>query len=447
MFVCEAKKMTKILTPTAVCVLALSTAVLVSGSSVSNAEDTVQEEENLPTMSENAPLEVEIWGGIRDLYKIAVPMPFGDSAAAAEVQRIESSDFKLSSLFEVLDPKSYLADSAAEGMSIQKDPWVQVGAQGVSKCRISSGGGRLKLECSLFETAREETPVLSETFAGDQDDLKGLVHKWVNKVIGYFTGQEGVFGTQLLFARKINEKQKHIMVADWAGGGAGRITRNKSINLLPAWGPGGSIFYTSYVEGYPYLYRTGQRKPVLSYPGLNMGAAFHGNKMAVVLSKDGNPEIYVGNADGSGLTRLTNSGSIDVSPSWSPDGSKIAFVSDRHGSPQIFVMGAGGGGARRVTYKGAYNQTPSWCPRPGSNLIAFTGRDSGTYDIFTVDAVSGQIRRLTQNQGRNMDPAFSPDCRQVAFHSSRGGIFISNPEGLNQNLTVKGLADTIRWSR
>lgn len=110
-------------------------------------------------------------------------------------------------------------------------------------------------------------------------------------------------------------------------------------------------------------------------------------------------------------------------------------------------MGAGGGGAKRVTFKGSYNQTPSWCPRPGSNLIAFTGRDGGSYDVFTVDSGSGQIRRLTQHQGRNMDPAFSPDCRQVAFHSSRGGIFVSNPEGLNQILTVKGGADTIRWSK
>ncbi len=178
-----------------------------------------------------------------------------------------------------------------------------------------------------------------------------------------------------------------------------------------------------------------------------MGAAFHGSKMAVVLSKDGNPEIYVGDASGKGLRRLTKTGAIDVSPTWSPDGSKIAFVSDRHGSPQIFVMGAGGGGAKRVTFKGAYNQTPNWCPRPGSNLIAFTGRDSGTYDVFTVDASSRQIRRLTQHQGRNMDPAFAPDCRAVAFWSSRGGIFVSNPEGLNQNLTVKGGANTIRWSK
>ncbi len=403
-------------------------------------------EERLPRISESGPLEIEMWGGVRDLYKIAVPMPLGDNRVAREIQGTQSKDFKLSSLFEVLSPSSYLADLAAEGMSIDKDPWVQIGAQGVSKCKTTISRNTVKLDFKLFEVARPDRPVLSQTLTGSKDQVKKMVHQWINKVIGHFTGEEGVFGTQLLFSRKTGAKSKHIFTADWASGSVGRVTKNNSINILPAFGPGG-IYYTSFVEGAPYLYRTGQRKPVLAHRGLNMGAAFHGNKMAVVLSKDGNPEIYVGSANGTGLRRLTSSGAIDVSPSWSPDGSRIAFISDRHGSPQVFVMGAGGGGAKRVTYKGSYNQTPNWCPRPGSDLIAFAGRDGGTFDVFTVDAGSGQIRRLTQRQGRNMDPAFAPDCRSVAFWSSRGGIFVSNPEGLNQNLAVRGHADTIRWSR
>jgi TolB protein len=404
------------------------------------------EEENLPGLKENPPLTIELWGGIRDLYKIAVPRPLGPEKLATEIQQTASRDFTLSSMFEVLNPKSYLADLTAEGMSIDKDPWVQVGAQGVTKCRVTPAGGQVALECKLFEVARGERAVLQERYTAPKDKVSQAVHKWVNRVIGYFTGEEGVFGTKLLFSRKTGHKTKHVFTADWATGKVGRVTKNNSINILPAFGPGG-IYYTSFVEGAPYLYRTGQRKPVLSFRGLNMGASFHGDKMAVVLSKDGNPEIYVGNADGSGLRQVTRSGAIDVSPTWSPDGSKIAFVSDRHGSPQIFVMDAGGGGAKRVTYKGSYNQTPNWCQRPGSDLIAFTGRDAGTFDIFTVDAGTGQIRRLTQRQGRNLDPAFAPDCRSVAFWSSRGGIFVSNPEGLNQNLTVKGHADTIRWSK
>jgi TolB protein len=410
------------------------------------AKEAAAADQPLPGIDDNAPLEVEIWGGIRDLYKIAVPQPLGNPEAASEVKAVAANDLKLSSLFEVLDEKSYLADLAAEGMSIDKDPWLQIGAQGVSKCRTNKAGSAVELECKLFEVARGADAVLSRRYTGGADDLRSLVHKWVNEVIGYFTGEPGVFGTRLAFSRRIGPGSKHIYTADWTGGEVARLTKNNSINLLPSFGPGGSVYYTSFVEGSPFLYRTGQRGAVLSEPGLNMGASFHGGRMAVVLSRDGNPEIYAGNSDGTGLKRLTNSGSIDVSPSWSPDGSQIAFVSDRHGSPQIFVMGADGGGARRVTYKGSYNQTPCWCPRPGSNLIAFTGRDAGTYDVFTAEANGGKIRRLTQKQGRNMDPAFSPDCRAVAFHSSRGGIFISNPEGLNQNLVLKGEADTIKWS-
>ena len=416
------------------------------GAAVSQQGAAQKDDVPLPAVADNAPLEVELWGGIRDLYKIAVPKPLGHEPSAAEVQSVQVNDFKLSSLFEVLDEKSYIADLAAEGMSIDKDPWVQVGAQGVSKCQVKKPGDKIELQCRLFEVPRGGTPVLDKTYTGGGEELRSLVHEWVNEVIGYFTGEKGVFGTRLAFSRRTSSSSKHIFTADWSGGGLARVTRNESINILPAFGPGGSVYYTSFVERAPFLYRTGQRNAVLAEPGLNMGAAFHGDRMAVVLSKDGNPDIYVGNADGTGLKRVTDSGAIDVSPSWSPDGSQIAFVSDRHGSPQIFVMSSGGGGAKRITYKGSYNQTPSWCPRSGSNLIAFTGRDGGTYDVFTVDAASGQIRRLTQKQGRNMDPAFAPDCRAVAFHSSRGGIFVSNPEGLNQNKVIPGDADTIKWS-
>jgi Tol biopolymer transport system component len=53
-------------------------------------------------------------------------------------------------------------------------------------------------------------------------------------------------------------------------------------------------------------------------------------------------EIYVMNANGSGLTRLTNNMAVDGAPAFSPDGSKIAFTSDRDGNYEIYVMNADG---------------------------------------------------------------------------------------------------------
>jgi len=79
-------------------------------------------------------------------------------------------------------------------------------------------------------------------------------------------------------------------------------------------------------------------------------------------------------------------------------------------------------------------------------LIAFTGRGGGM-DVFTVNVATQQYTRITQGQGVNKDPAFSRDCRMLAFYSSRGGIYISNPEGLNQNQVIPGNAETLRWSR
>ena len=145
------------------------------------------------------------------------------------------------------------------------------------------------------------------------------------------------------------------------------------------------------------------------------------------------------------LSLLTNDPGIDVSPSCGPDG-RVAFVSNRHGSPQIWVMDSSGGGQKRVTYKGEYNQTPAWCPDPKKQLIAFTGRDANM-DVFTINLATGEYTRLTQAQGTNKDPAFSPDCRMVAFASSRGGIYVSSPQGLNQIRIISGGAETVRWSR
>ena len=161
-------------------------------------------------------------------------------------------------------------------------------------------------------------------------------------------------------------------------------------------------------------------------------------------TRDGNSEIYSANFDGSGVRRLTNHPAIDVSPACGPGG-QVAFVSARHGGPQIFVMPATGGEPRRVSYKGSHNQTPAFCPDPTQNLVAFAGRDGGSFDVFTIDLKTGTTKRLTQGQGSNTDPAFSPDCRMIAFASTRGGLFISNPDGLNQTKILPGTISTVRW--
>ena len=74
-----------------------------------------------------------------------------------------------------------------------------------------------------------------------------------------------------------------------------------------------------------------------------------GRKIAFASERDGNSEIDLMNADGSGQWNLTRNLAYDGDPAWSPGGQKITFVSNRDGRYEVYVMNADGSGQRRLT--------------------------------------------------------------------------------------------------
>jgi hypothetical protein len=79
-----------------------------------------------------------------------------------------------------------------------------------------------------------------------------------------------------------------------------------------------------------------------------------------VSDRDGNDEIYVMKADGTGQARLTNNPARDWEPAWSPDGSKLAFASDRAGNLEVDVLDAKG--VINLTNNPAADGDPDWGP-------------------------------------------------------------------------------------
>ena len=122
-------------------------------------------------------------------------------------------------------------------------------------------------------------------------------------------------------------------------------------------------------------------------------------------------------------------------------------MSNRQGSPQVFVMPATGGAAKRVTFQGKYNQTPRWNPRTDKPQIAFTGRDErGVFDVFILDVKTGQDRsRRRRARDRTWTRAWSPDGRLLAYTSSRGGLFVANPETQPRGPDLEGSASSPSW--
>ena len=79
-------------------------------------------------------------------------------------------------------------------------------------------------------------------------------------------------------------------------------------------------------------------------------------------TRDGNPEVYVMNPDGSNPTRLTKDSSDNSISGWSPDGKQIAFTSNRDGNDEIYVMNADGSGQTRLTDNPASDSGPVFEP-------------------------------------------------------------------------------------
>ena len=131
-------------------------------------------------------------------------------------------------------------------------------------------------------------------------------------------------------------------------------------------------------------------------------------------------EIFDMGFDGEDVRQLTKNGTINLSPSWSPDNRDILFTSFRDGRPKLYEMDLASG-RQRVLLEGP-GLTNGGRFSPSGDLIAASREESkGNSEIVVIDREGAVVRRLAAHGGIDVSPAWSPDGQQVAFCSTRGG--------------------------
>ena len=348
------------------------------------------------------------------------------------------------------------------------DRWRELGVDGVVSCTVAAAGdGQLRVTARLFNT-RSRDSAFGVEYTGSTRNVRAYAHQLSDEIHRRQRGLRGVARTKISFISDRdsesvlglveNRQTKEVYFADYDGANVRRVTVSRSLNTTPSWAPSArAIAYTSWRRGFQdvfvsHIYEGRLESPAGGTPNVhNWLPAWSpdGRHLAFTSNRDGNPELYIMDADGTNVRRLTNHPSIDTTPTWSPQGHQIAFTSDRTGSPQIYVIGVDGTGLRRITFE-SYCDRPTWSPAP-YNEIAYSSRTGPGHDIKVIDIPTSEVRQLTFGLGTNESPSYSPNGRHVAFMSTRGSgnkqIWIIGRDGRGlRRLTSLGNNEMPSWS-
>ena len=164
-------------------------------------------------------------------------------------------------------------------------------------------------------------------------------------------------------------------------------------------------------------------------------------------------QLYLMDVDGSDVRRLTFSAGaggrvVDDYPHWSPDGRRIAFqrttIPEGGGADaDLWLIDVESGEETQLTdTPDAWDSTPSFAA--DGNSVLFESNRDGDFDVYRLELETMQIVQLTDEEGTDAEAKESPDGRQVAFASGRDGgfdIYVMDADGgsvrrLTENDTV-----------
>ncbi|MSO83681.1 MAG: hypothetical protein EXQ53_10365 [Acidobacteria bacterium] len=159
-------------------------------------------------------------------------------------------------------------------------------------------------------------------------------------------------------------------------------------------------------------------------------------------------EVFIADYDGASQRRITINRTMNLTPSWSPDGRSIAYTSYRSGGADILISNIFAGTMESPAKGIGQNYLPVFSP--DGTRIAFTSNRDGNNEIYVVNRDGSNISRLTNNPAIDVTPTWSPTGTQIAFTSERRGqpqIFVVNIDGTGlRQITFESYADRPTWS-
>ncbi len=402
-----------------------------------------------PSLSQT-PLRIDITGvGQRQIPVAVAPLDETDQTQrygriVAEVVRADLARSGVISIVDAGTPTPPLNERSE--LAPLFAAWRQKGAEAlVIGSSVIAQDGRAETRFILLDTRRNESlGGLAITTPPNELEARRTGHRVADFVYEKLTGEPGFFATRLAFVRKDGDINS-LVIADSDGQNSQIAMRSREPVISLAWSPDGTrLAYVSFEQRdgiskpvvYVHTLATGRRVVVANERGSNSAPAWapDGKRLAVVLTRDGNSQIYTVSAEGGVLTRLSRSRGIDTEPTFSPDGQFIYFTSDRGGSAQIYRVPVSGGEPQRVTFNGPFNARPQVSP-DGKTLVYVTRREK-LFRIAVLDLASQQETVVSAGP-KDDSPSFAPNSKWIIYSSRSDGRNVLSAVSLDGKLRTR----------
>lgn len=375
-----------------------------------------------------AVIEIEITQGGNNAIPIAI-VPFGWTGSGEppeDIAAIVDADLQRSGNFSPLNREDLVA-TPVSGDVPRFANWRLSGADFLLVGATRPDGEGFIVEFQLFDVI-QQTLMTGFSFKVTNQTLRSAAHQISDEVYEEILGIPGAFNTQIAFVSvegSVGSRTYQLQLADADGENPQAMLTSPRPILSPAWAPDGiRIAYVSFenrTQSAIYIQdrQKGSRVKAISRGGINGAPSWSpdGERLAITLSHEGNPEIYVFQIDSGALRRITDSAAIDTEAVWA-DNETIVFTSDRSGGPQLYEVSARGGRASRITFEGKYNASAT-VSADGSTLAFVHGAGAG-FQIAAIDRKSGLFQVLTQGT-LDESPSFSPNGQMIIYATEKNG--------------------------